>query len=130
MSEPEEDEDPVLELLLTQNSFETEQETGPDRPHQDTATRPRIPRIKWPKASDRTLWKQLDEDLDNILEASLQGPVDRKLTTLTTLIYSVGKERFGLEEERVQKRYSKTEQTANPYPEPETRTQAVEAKVP
>ena len=29
--------------------------------------------------------------------------MDRKLTTLTTLIYSVGKERFGLEEERVQK---------------------------
>ncbi|XP_052223957.1 uncharacterized protein LOC127839609 [Dreissena polymorpha] len=33
----------------------------------------------------------------------MQGPVDRKLTTLTTLIYSVGKERFGLEEERVRK---------------------------
>ena len=101
--EPEEDEDPLLELLQTQSSFDTEQETGPDRPQQDTATRPRKPRIKWPKASDKTLWKQLDEDLDNILEASLQGPVDRKLTTLTTLIYSVGKERFGLEEERVQK---------------------------
>ena len=101
--DPEEDEDPILELLQTQSSFDTEQETGPDRPQQDTATRPRKPRIKWPKASDKTLWKQLDEDLDNILEASLQGPVDRKLTTLTTLIYSVGKERFGLEEERVQK---------------------------
>ena len=101
--EPEEDEDPLLELLQTQSSFDTEQETGPDRPQQDTATRPRKPRIKWPKASDKTLWKQLDEDLDNILEASLQGPVDKKLTTLTTLIYSVGKERFGLEEERVQK---------------------------
>ena len=101
--EPEEDEDPLLELLQTQSSFDPEQETGPDRPQQDTATRPRKPRIKWPKASDKTLWKQLDEDLDNILEASLQGPVDRKPTTLTTLIYSVGKERFGLEEERVQK---------------------------
>ena len=101
--EPMEDEDPLLELLQTQSSFDTEQETGPDRPHQDTATRPRKPRNKWPKASDKTLWKQLDEDLDNNLEASLQGPVDRKLTTLTTLIYIVGKERFGLEEERVQK---------------------------
>ena len=28
----------------------------------------------------------------------MQGPVDRKLKTLTTLIYSVAKERFGLEE--------------------------------
>ena len=30
--EPEEDEDPLLELLQTQSSFDTEQETGPDRP--------------------------------------------------------------------------------------------------
>ena len=33
--EPEEDEDPLLELLQTQSSFDTEQETGPDRPQQD-----------------------------------------------------------------------------------------------
>ena len=39
--EPEEDEDPLLELLQTQGSYDTEQETGPDRPQQDTATRPR-----------------------------------------------------------------------------------------
>ena len=101
--EAEEDEDPLLELLQTQSSFDTEQKSGQDRPQQDTATRPRKPRIKWHNLSDKTLWKQLDEDLNNILEASLQGPVDRKLTALTTLIYSVGKKRFGLEEERVQK---------------------------
>ena len=93
----------LLELLQTQSSVDREQETGLDIPQQDTATRPRKPRIKWPKASGKTLWKQPDEDLGNILEASLQGPVDRKLTTLTTLIYCVEKERVGLEEERVQK---------------------------
>ncbi|XP_052280752.1 uncharacterized protein LOC127878274 [Dreissena polymorpha] len=98
---PEEDDDPLLELLQTQSSPEASEATDPDRPQQDTATRTRKPRIKWPKASDKTSWTQLDEDLENILEASMQGPVDRKLTTLTTLIYSVGKERFGLEEERV-----------------------------
>ena len=53
--EPEEDEDPLLELLQNQSSFDTEQETGPDRPQQDTATRPRKPRIKWSKASNITL---------------------------------------------------------------------------
>ncbi|XP_052217978.1 uncharacterized protein LOC127835582 [Dreissena polymorpha] len=100
---PEEDDDPLLELLQTQNSPEASEATDPDRPQQDTATRTRKPRIKWPKASDKTSWTQLDEDLENTLEASMQGPVDRKLTTLTTLIYSVGKERFGLEEERVRK---------------------------
>ncbi|XP_052260987.1 uncharacterized protein LOC127865138 [Dreissena polymorpha] len=65
----EEDEDPLLELLQTQSSSEASQATGPDRPQQDTATRTRKPRSKWPKASDKTSWTQLDEDLDNILEA-------------------------------------------------------------
>ena len=36
-------------------------------------------------ASNKTSWKRLDEDLDNILEASMHGPVDRKLKTITTL---------------------------------------------
>ncbi|XP_052223860.1 uncharacterized protein LOC127839510 [Dreissena polymorpha] len=99
----EENEDPLLELLQNQSSPEASQATSPDRPQQDTVTRTRKPRIKWPKASDKTSWTQLDEDLVNILEASMQGPVDPKLSTLTTLIYSVGKERFGLEEERVRK---------------------------
>ena len=49
--EPEEDKDPLLELLQTQSSFDTEQGTGPDRPQQDTATRRRKPS---PKASDKT----------------------------------------------------------------------------
>ena len=76
-------------------------ETAPDRPHYEPATRQKKPRIKWPKASDKTPWRLLDEDLDSILEASMQGPVDRKLQTLTTLIYAVAKERYGLEETRV-----------------------------
>ena len=63
---PEEDEDPLLEFLHTHSSFDTDQETGPAKPQQDTATRPRKPMIKWSKASDNTLWKQLDEDLDKI----------------------------------------------------------------
>ena len=102
---PEVDDDPLLELLQTQgeSSQEAEQETVPDRPTQNPATRPRKERIKWPKASEKVLWKQLDEDLDTILEASMQGPVDRKLTTLTTIIYSVGKERFGTEERKTEK---------------------------
>ncbi|KAH3737955.1 hypothetical protein DPMN_025149 [Dreissena polymorpha] len=64
---------------------------------QDATTRIRKERIMWPKASEKS-WKQLDEDLEIILETSLQGSVVRKLTTLTTLIYSVGRERFELEE--------------------------------
>ncbi|KAH3843283.1 hypothetical protein DPMN_116796 [Dreissena polymorpha] len=65
---------------------------------QDAATRTRKERIMWLKASYKKSWKQLHEDLDIILKTFLQGPVDRKLTTLTTLIYSKGRERFGLDE--------------------------------
>ena len=96
--EPEVEDDPLLELLQTQGTPDADQVTVPDRPMKDNAIRTRKERIKWPNASDKKSWKQLDEDLDIILEASLQGPVDRKLTTLATLIYSVGRERFGFEE--------------------------------
>ncbi|KAH3842414.1 hypothetical protein DPMN_115910 [Dreissena polymorpha] len=72
---------------------------------QDARTRKE--RIMWPNASDKKSWKQLDENLDIILEISLQGQVDQKLTTLTTLIYTVGKERFGLEEGVARKEPSK-----------------------
>jgi len=97
---PEVDDDPLLQLLETQreSSPEAEQLTVPDRPSQNPGSKTRKQRIKWPKASDKTSWIRLDEYLDNILEASMQGQVDRKLKTLTTLIYSVAKERFGLEE--------------------------------
>jgi len=64
-------------------------------------TRP--PKIKWTKASEKAPWKQFDEDLDIILETSIQGPVHRKLHTLTTLVYSVAKERFGIEEAKKRK---------------------------
>jgi len=100
VQDPKVDDDPLLELLQTQESSQDAyHETAPDRPHHEPATRQKKPRIKWPKASDKIPWRLLDEDLDSILEASMQGPVDRKLQT--TLIYSVAKERFGLEETRV-----------------------------
>ena len=103
IQDPEMDEDPLLELLHTsgESSPTLEQGTVKDRPHQDPATRLRQQKVKWPKASDKAIWKLLDEDLDHILEASMQGPVNRKLQTFTSLIYTVGKERFGLEESKV-----------------------------
>ncbi|XP_076075792.1 uncharacterized protein LOC143046522 [Mytilus galloprovincialis] len=52
--------------------------------------------IKWPTNADKAAWKALDEDLENILEATLAGRVDRKITAMTSIIYSVGKDRFGV----------------------------------
>ena len=94
-------DDPLLVLLqIQESSRDAHHETAPERPHHEPATRQK-PRFKWSKASDKTPWRLLDEDLDSIYEASMQGPVDGKIQTLTTPIYSVAKERFGLEETRV-----------------------------
>jgi len=100
-----EEEDPLLDLLksLGDSSQLAEQETVLDRPRQDSATSQRKPRIKWPKALDRKSWKLLDEELDIILEAAFQGPVNRKLQTLTTIVCSIAKERFGVEEVKVRR---------------------------
>ncbi|XP_076079229.1 uncharacterized protein LOC143049501 [Mytilus galloprovincialis] len=57
---------------------------------------PRKEKIKWPTNADKAAWKALDEDLENILEATLAGSVDRKITAMTSIIYSVGKDRFGV----------------------------------
>ncbi|XP_052093724.1 uncharacterized protein LOC127729844 [Mytilus californianus] len=57
---------------------------------------PRKEKIKWPTSADKAIWKAFDEDLENILEATLAGNVDRKMRAMTSIIYSVGKDRFGL----------------------------------
>ena len=53
-------------------------------------------RIAWPRTHDRK-WDVFDEDIDVILQSTLQGRVERKINTLTTKVYSMGLERFGCE---------------------------------
>ncbi|XP_063436214.1 uncharacterized protein LOC134717649 [Mytilus trossulus] len=55
-------------------------------------------------------WRNLNDDLGVILETSLQGCVERRIETLTTLVYNIGKERFGVEE---RKERSNIKQTPN-----------------
>ena len=43
-------------------------------------------------------WTKLEEDISNILDTSLYGVVERKLTAMTSFIYTVSQERFGFEE--------------------------------
>ena len=57
-------------------------------------------RVKWPKTSDKAEWKQLDDDLDKLLEQTLKGPVETKLESLTSIVYTVSKDRFGLCEKK------------------------------
>ncbi|VDI56155.1 Hypothetical predicted protein [Mytilus galloprovincialis] len=50
------------------------------------------------------------EQRTDLSETSLQGSVERRIETLTTLVYNIGKERFGVEE---RKERSNTKQTPN-----------------
>ena len=47
-----------------------------------------------------SLWKQFDDDVDQILEVSVKGGADRKLQAMTTIIVSIAAERFGEEEKK------------------------------
>jgi hypothetical protein len=55
----------------------------------------KLERIKWPALNERQ-WKEFDEDVDCILEQVSAGTAERKLKSMTALIYVVGKERFGV----------------------------------
>lgn len=54
-------------------------------------------RIKWPASNMTPLWNQFDSDVDQILETTTRGEVDRKLQTMTTIIISIASEWFSEE---------------------------------
>ena len=58
----------------------------------------RLPRLNLPKASS-TEWKDLDEDIDRVLEANLRGPASRKMEKLSTTVYEMCKDRIVIEYE-------------------------------
>lgn len=71
--------------------------------HSDASQKPQPARerVKWPRMSSNMEWKQLDEDLDKILEVALAGPVEKKINTLTSIIYNLAREHFGIEERKI-----------------------------
>ena len=53
-------------------------------------------RIKWPASSAKQQWKDFDEDAVKTLQTVMIGSPDKKMETLTTILYSMGKDRFGV----------------------------------
>ncbi len=45
-----------------------------------STTQPMREKVKWPPANDNIAWNQLDQDLNRVLEATLAGTAERKLT--------------------------------------------------
>ena len=59
-------------------------------------------RIAWPKMHEES-WEQFGGDMDNLLQEALQGLVERKLQTLLTIVYAVGKDIFCIESKSTQR---------------------------
>ena len=55
-------------------------------------------RINWPTQREKDRWIRLDEHLDNLLGTTLRGDVDRKIGIMSSVIYEVSKETFGVKE--------------------------------
>lgn len=53
--------------------------------------------IKWPAANMTSLWNQFDIDVNQILEDTIRGDVDRKMQAMTMIIVSIASEWFGEE---------------------------------
>lgn len=93
---------------------ETQEEQGQESPHRAqslqmthaplTRRASEHQRVRWPQAHKEMEWSQFDEDTDAILEAAAKGGAHQHLQTMTTIIVSLGAERFGLEEDKTAKR--------------------------
>ena len=60
----------------------------------------RKPRVKWPTSREKKKWSAFEEDMEKILENTLNGSAEGKIRVMTTLVYNMGAERFGLEEKK------------------------------
>ena len=54
--------------------------------------------VAWPKMEDATAWNSFDNEISMILETTLQGNVEKRITSLGNLVCNIGKEKFGTEE--------------------------------
>lgn len=54
--------------------------------------------VRWPSAAARKEWESFDREVDQILESVLIGDIGRKMKAMSTIIWSMGAERFGMEQ--------------------------------
>lgn len=57
--------------------------------------------VLWPAAKKGFKWRQFNEDINATIEISSWGAVDQQLQTMCTLIISIGGERLGIKQPKV-----------------------------
>ncbi|XP_062568263.1 uncharacterized protein LOC134230448 [Saccostrea cucullata] len=78
-------------------SINQQQEMGDNRGADSNI---RKKKVKWPNSNNKSDWEQFDKDVDAILNTTLAGSIDRKIEAMTSIIYSVGLDRFGAEQRK------------------------------
>lgn len=58
----------------------------------------RIKLVLWPTAAARKDWESFDREIDQVLESVLTGDIGRKMKAMSTIIWNMGAERFGMEQ--------------------------------
>ena len=57
----------------------------------------------WPANSAKQQWRDFEDDAVKTLQTILSGSPDKKMSILTTILYSMGQDRFGKAEKRQSK---------------------------
>ncbi|KAL7834877.1 hypothetical protein SRHO_G00291350 [Serrasalmus rhombeus] len=63
------------------------------------------PQIQWPKSCQKKEWEAIDSDLVCLL-SNLKRDVERRLERMGELIYSYGRERFGVKDRKAKKEHT------------------------
>ena len=63
-------------------------------------------RIRWPPANNKKAWRDFDEDVSEIIQATSSGNIDQRLHTMSKLIVGYASERFGYIEKTGGKGYT------------------------
>ena len=98
----------VHALVDTQESSQREEPEGSSRAVEQRKDEGRRNKIKWPTSNNKSAWQQYEEDVEAVLEATLAGSVDKKMKAMTTIMYSMGADRFGVEDHKKDKKGAHT----------------------
>src|SRR5215475_12611621 len=78
-------------------SQDSNHRAGRDQAGEDTEEQPsRRDRIKFPPASQTTTWKELDDELDKVLEEKVLGSVEQRIVIFGETVYDFCKSKFGM----------------------------------
>ena len=87
----------AAEEHLPETEIESQQPEGEQPATHANCSNDKLPLLTFPKANSKE-WKELDEDIDKVLQATLRGPASRKVEKMSTIVYEMSRERFGVEE--------------------------------